>query len=114
MIKKYSEMTLSMSVLTIVAIITSVYMIFACSVWIFADNGYGVMPTFALGFGSYNNHVFITLLFGVTLTMTMGAILAICLESIRQIKREFSMLPELCVFCAVWLTSINVVLFVCI
>ncbi len=114
MIKRYSEPTLSMLVLTVVAVVSGGYMILGCTVWIFANNGYGVLPSFALGFGSSNEHIFITLLFGVAVTMTEGALLALCLDSVREIKREFSMLTELCVFCAVWLTSINSVLFFCV
>jgi hypothetical protein len=114
MIKRYSEPTLTMLVLTILAVITGFYMILGCTVWSTVEKGYGIIPTFDIGFGSLNQHVFISLLFGVTVTMTEGALLALCLESIREIKSEFSMLKELCVFCAIWLTSINGVLFICI
>ena len=60
------------------------------------SNGYGVLPTFALSDANSNNkHTFISLVFFVVATLIEGIILAYFLDSVKEIKREFSNLPEL-------------------
>jgi hypothetical protein len=57
--------------------------------------GYGVLPTFALTLEVQNKHTFISLIYFVCGTLVEGCIFAYFLDSVRDIKSEFSMLPEL-------------------
>ena len=111
-IKKYSEERLSFQVLVSVAILTAVYMTIGAISWGAAHKqGYGVLPTFAVGFATTNQHTFITLLVFVVATLCEGGLLAILLEKMTGIKREFSMVSELKLFCITWLLLTNLALF---
>jgi hypothetical protein len=114
MIRRYSEPTLFMLVVTIVAIVAGTYMALGLTIWGVVEKGYGVLPTFAFGLDSDNRHIFISLLLFILATLAEGALLALCVDNIPVIKREFSMLTELCVFSATWLTCNNAVLFFCV
>jgi len=113
MIKRYSEERLTILVLTVVFIITGVYIAIGAITWGFDSlgNGYGMLPTFAIGVTSANKHVFISLLTFTFASLAEGALLAYLLDKIREIKREFSMLNELYIFSAIWLLFTNFTLF---
>lgn len=111
MIRQYSEPRLSFMVVSFVGVFTAVYMIVSGITWGASDNGYGVLPTFALGFATQNTHTFISLLVFTFAILLEGGILAMSMDRIREIKKEFSMLSELQIFSFIWLFFTNTTLF---
>lgn len=97
------------------AVITAVYMLVGGATWGAKGlQGYGVLPTFAISTDVENDHTYISLIFFVVAALVEGVILAFFLDSIREIKKEFSMLPELQVFTGLWLTMTDLALFIVI
>lgn len=74
------------------------------------DHGYGLLPSFALGREVNNQHRFISLAFFTVVLLVEGLGFAYFLDSVRKIKRDFSMLPELQVFAGVWLITSDLAL----
>lgn len=111
MIRQYSEPRLTMMVLGFVAVLTATYMAVGAIIWGAATNGYGVLPTFAIGFATQNTKAFVSLFLFCFSSLVEGAVLALSMDKIREIKREFSMLSELQVFSALWLTLTNLAIF---
>jgi hypothetical protein len=107
----YSEPRLSFMVVSFVGVLTAVYMVVSGITWGASDNGYGVLPTFALGFATQNTHTFISLLVFTFAILLEGGILAMSMDRIREIKKEFSMLSELQIFSFIWLFFTNTTLF---
>lgn len=95
MIKSYREWRLANICVMSISVYSAVYMIVGLSTWGSGSNGYGLLPSFALSTDVNNNHTFISLLYFVIATLLEGVVLAHFLDSVREIKREFSMLPEL-------------------
>lgn len=115
MIKRYSEHKLSVWVTMFVVVLTGCYLLIGASTWATKENGYGILPTFAITeYDANNKHTFVSLIFFVVGTLGEGIILAYFLDSIREIKKEFSMLAELQLFTAVWLIITDLVLFLVI
>lgn len=115
MIKRYSENNLITICLITTGIITGVYMVIGASAWgaKHAD-GYGFLPSFALTADAQNEHTLISLVFFVVMVLVEGVIFAYFLDQVVEIKREFSMLPELQLFTAIWITLTDVTLFLMI
>jgi len=72
------------------------------------------LPSFALATDAENQHTFISLIFFVIAVLVEGIVCAYFLDSVREIKREFSMLPELQLFTAIWITLTDLTLFILI
>ncbi len=114
MIKSYREWRLANICVMSIGVYSAVYMIVGLSTWGSGSNGYGVLPSFALSTDVNNSHTFVSLLYFVLATLLEGVVLAHFLDTVREIKREFSMLPELRLFTGIWVTLTDVVLFLVI
>jgi hypothetical protein len=116
MIRNYSEPKLTIKVVSFVAVFSAVYMTVGAISWGVSPTGkgYGVLPTFAIGFTTQNTYTFVSLLIFIFASLVEGAVLAMSMDKIREIKREFSMLTELEVFSALWLFFTNLTLFFCV
>lgn len=96
MIKSFREWRLANICVMSVGIYATVYMVVGLTTWGSLDGyGYGVLPSFALSTDVDNRHTFISLLYFVIATLLEGVVLAYFLDIVRDIKKEFSMLPEL-------------------
>lgn len=115
MIKSFREWRLANICVMSVGIYAAVYMVVGLTTWGALDgNGYGVLPSFALSTDVDNRHTFISLLYFVFATLLEGVVLAHFLDTVREIKKEFSMLPELQLFTGIWVILTDLVLFLVI
>ncbi len=114
MIKRYSEPRLTLIVIVSVIVLTTVYMVIGVIPSIAVNNGYGILPTFAVGKTLGNSHTFNSLLFFEITCFCEGVIIAVMLNKLRHIKREFSMLNELFIFAFLWLSFTNLALWLII
>lgn len=111
MIKSYREWRLANICFVCISVYSAAYLIVGLSTWSQGSNNYGLLPSFALSTDVNNNHTFISLLYFVLATLLEGVVLAYLLDTLRELKREFSMLPELRLFTGIWITLTDLVLF---
>ena len=114
MIQRYAEKRLCKIVLASVTIFTAIYLALGIGFWS-GDTNYGILPTFDLSVNSADNdHLYLSLIFFIIITLAEGLTCAYFLDQMREIKKEFSMLPELQKFTAVWLVTTDLTLIVVI
>lgn len=115
MIQAYSEMRLVMITIIFTSVLTLVYMSVAAIPWgLERNNGYGIIPTYAVGSVDGNTYTTMSLYFFVFGVFAEGLLFAFLLDSVRNIKKEFSMMAEMQTFSVVWLVITNFLLFLSI
>ena len=117
-IDQYSEPRLCVITLVFTAAFTFVYMVIGTLPWAIEPGsaGYGVLPTFAIGqfFVDDNNYSTYSLYFIAFGVFAEGLLFAYLLDSVKNIKKEFAMLPEMQWFSVFWLALTNLLLFLTI
>ena len=74
-------------------------------------NGYGVLPTFAIGQFTGDKYSTMSLYFITFGVFAEGILFAYLLDSVKNIKKEFAMLTEMQWFSVFWLALTNLLLF---
>lgn len=94
MIQMYSEHRLTFFTLVAVVGFTAGYMTIVSIPWAVANanTGYGVLPTFALGYVAADDYTLVSLYFFVFGVFAEGMLFAFILSQVRNIKKEFAML----------------------
>jgi hypothetical protein len=96
LIDKYSELRLCLGTLGFTAAFTTAYMLVSSLPWaIEGPDGYGVLPTFAIGQFTGDKYSIMSLYFITFGVFAEGILFAYLLDSVKNIKKEFAMLTEM-------------------
>jgi len=114
LIQQFSELRLIMYVVLGCSFFCLAYMATALGTWLTENGQYGLLPTYMLSVDDGNEHMYVSLIYFVVTTFVEGLAFAYFLDQILDIKREFSMLPELQMFTFAWLLTTDLTLFLII